>query len=406
MLYNDLPCPSENARYVFRFSNRFPVSIANRARADFDRRQLQQRLHAPVPLHDLSRQESDRKHVKAEAPTIDIELQNINDTIYYGSITVGTPGQQLNVVFDTASSATWILSKFCRSNPYCLMHRKYSNASSTTFKNKLISFAFEYSNGGLSGVWVEDNVSVGGLIVEHQTFGLATTNIGVYENVDIDGRIGLGFGNIFGAKEPNLFDNMLQQGALKNPVFSFYFNRKDSGDRSSHLTLGGTNPDLYTGDFIFVDLTAPNRWQFQGDRVQLNGGKVFFSKYGFQAAVESDNELIVGPYEDVSALNTRLGATLFFQNGYLYLYQINCDVVDTLPDVEFIVNGKRLALSRKDYVVKINGRCFSTFAGKRDPTGNREEPLWILGTPFMRSIYTQFDKGNRRIGFAQAKHKT
>ncbi|GFO20547.1 cathepsin d [Plakobranchus ocellatus] len=381
----------------------FPVNAASRSRTHFHRGQPQQRLHAPVRLRALSRQDGNRKHVRAKASTIDIELQNLNNTVYYGSINVGTPGQQLNVAFDTGSSATWIFSERCLSSPDCHMHRKYNNASSTTLKNKLVRFAFEYFTGSLSGVWVEDSISVGGLTVENQTFGLATVNDGVYENVDIDGMIGLGFLKMFGGKEPNLFDNMVGQGLLQNPVFSFYFNRKDSDDPSSRLTLGGTNPDLYTGDFTFVDLTAQNRWQFEGDWVQLNDGEVIFSKYGFQAVVESDNDMIVGPYEDVSDLNMKLGATLLSENGYLYVYEINCDSIDSLPDVEFIVDGKKLALSSKDYIVKRNGRCLSAFAGKKNSTVKRHQ-LWILGTPFMRGFYTQFDKGNGRIGFAKAKH--
>ncbi|GFO20549.1 cathepsin d [Plakobranchus ocellatus] len=283
------------------------------------------------------------------------------------------------------------------------MHRKYNDASSSTFKDKLVMFGYEYFSGGISGVWIEDNISVGGLTVEHQTLGLATINHGVYENVDIDGMIGLGFGKLYGAKEPSLFDNMLRQGALQNPVFSFYFNRIDSVDRSSHLTLGGTNPDFYTGEFTFVDLSGPNRWQFGGDRIQLNDGEFNICENGFQAFIESDKDMIVGPIEDVSVLNMKLGAKPLSHSGYFSLYEINCDSVDSLPDVEFIVNGKKLALTSEDYVVKKNGRCLSTFAGKRYSM-IKKQPLWILGTAFMRGFYTQFDKGKRQIGFAKARH--
>ncbi|GFO20535.1 LOW QUALITY PROTEIN: cathepsin d [Plakobranchus ocellatus] len=329
----------------------FPVNAASRPRTHFHR-QPQQRLHAPVRLRALSRQDGNRKLVTAQASTIDIELQNLNNTIYYGPISFGTPGQRLNVIFDTSASVIWILSKLCLTNQECRMRRTYNNMLSTTFKNKRVKFAYEYFTGSVSGIYAEDNVSVGAFSVENQTFGLAKINLGVYDNVGIDGMIGLGFHNIYGSEEPNLLDNMLRQGILQNPVFSFYLNRKNSGDRSSRLTLGGTNPDLYTGDFTFAPLSAPNQWQFKGDRIQINSGRVIFCENGFQGVVQSDKDMIAGPIEDVTDLNKRLGAKPVFDNGYLSVFEIPCDSVNSLPDVEFIVNGKKLALTSEDYVVK------------------------------------------------------
>ncbi|GFO43117.1 cathepsin e [Plakobranchus ocellatus] len=73
-----------------------------------------------------------------------------------------------------------------------------------------------------------------------------------------------------------------------------------------------------------------------------------------------------------------------------------------MPDVEFIVNGTPLTLTSEEYIIKLDNLCFSIFYGmKRFPRGT--DPYWILGTAFMRTYYTVFDKGNRRIGFAKAK---
>ncbi|GFN84842.1 cathepsin d [Plakobranchus ocellatus] len=127
--------------------------------------------------------------------------------------------------------------------------------------------------------------------------------------------------------------------------------RQDSDGPTSVLTLGGLNPEYYTGDFTYVDLTASDRWQFEIERLQLSNGDVLMSESGRQAVVDSSTSLIVGPMEEVAILNRKLGAKPL--PGQVRMFEFDCSELDSLPDIEFFENGQKLALSSKDYVSKV-----------------------------------------------------
>ncbi|GFO36819.1 cathepsin d [Plakobranchus ocellatus] len=385
----------------------FPVNRANRLRATFKSFQPRQRPYRP---HASTREVKELKPTP-EQPAVsrrDIKLTNFNNNMVYGTIAVGTPGQELNIVFDTGPGPMWILSSHGRTHLNWENHRKYNNDSSSTYRNKHKSFAMKYDFGILGGYIGQDCVAVAGLTVENQQFGEAVVvDLDMLAKTDIDGIVGLGFRNMTRGVETNLLDNMVSQGLLPAPVFSFYLSREEEEEdgHGSTLTLGGANPDFFRGNFKFANLTAPDRWQFKMDRVQLPNGADTFGESGCEAEVVSTSSAILGPYTDVYYLNTKLGAKQILAPGP-YMYEFDCSKVDWLPDVEFILNGEKLALSSKDYVIKMEKDgtivCYSAFKG-RIAYEESEEKLWTLGQVFMRGFYTYFDKGNHRIGFAKAR---
>ncbi|GFN84898.1 cathepsin e [Plakobranchus ocellatus] len=121
-----------------------------------------------------------------------------------------------------------------------------------------------------------------------------------------------------------------------------------------------------------------------------------------QAILDTGSSFIVGPREDVDELHAWLGAKPL--EGDLTLYLFERYQLEMLPDLEFIVNGQKLTMTSKDYVCKfpnsVTGKFYSGIAGKTFKEG--ESPAWVLGLNFMRTYYTQFDIGNRRVGFAKA----
>ncbi|GFO20534.1 cathepsin d [Plakobranchus ocellatus] len=345
---------------------------------------------------------------KSSVMSTNIKLKNVNNSMHYGTISIGTPGQEFNVIFDIGSSLMWIPSSHHEPNNEEI-HRQYNSDSSSTYRKNFKPFTISYNSGVVSGYFGQDRVTVAGLTVEKQMFGEAVTFDDMFEDTSIDGIVGLGFRNKSRSKKNNLLDNMVSQGLLQAPVFSLYLKRLGTdGGRESHLTLGGANPHFFRGDFIFTDLTEPDKWRFKIDRIEmLNGAYILWVSEG-EVEVRSNFAMIEGPYAEVHLINKKLGATLMDVPGMYSVYEFNCSEVDSLPDVDFFIDyGKILSLSSKDYVVKEQtfGKtiCYSAFLGRKRVTKDGEN-YWRLGQAFLRSFYTYFDKDNHRIGFAKAKH--
>lgn len=79
-------------------------------------------------MNDISSINDFQKHPKVEA-TMAVVLDNYMNTQYYGPIYVGTPGQEMTVVYDTGSDWLVIEAHICST---CL-ENTYDHMLSTTY---------------------------------------------------------------------------------------------------------------------------------------------------------------------------------------------------------------------------------------------------------------------------------
>ncbi|KAK9868596.1 hypothetical protein WJX84_006913 [Apatococcus fuscideae] len=210
----------------------------------------------------------------------DITIYNFMDAQYYGIVGLGTPAQHFKVIFDTGSSNLWVPSSQCSwLQVACDLHNKYDSSKSYDYQANGTEFAIQYGSGSLSGFFSQDTLTLGTLAVKDQTFAEATNEPGLtFVAAKFDGILGLGFPNIAIA-----------------------------GARGGELMLGGVDNTHFKGEHTWAPVTKEGYWQFAVDALTVPGAEGV-CEGGCQAIADTGTSLMVGPVDQVAAINQAIGA--------------------------------------------------------------------------------------------------
>ncbi|XP_061336920.1 aspartic proteinase-like isoform X2 [Gastrolobium bilobum] len=239
-----------------------------------------------------------------------VALKNYLDAQYYGEIAIGTPPQKFTVIFDTGSSNMWVPSAKCYFSIACLFHAKYRSGQSSTYRENGTSAAIQYGTGAISGFFSYDNVRVGDIVIKNQEFIEATREPGVtFVAAKFDGLLGLGFQEISVGNAVPVWYNMVEQGLVKDPVFSFWLNRKPEEEQGGEIVFGGVDPAHYKGEHTYVPVTRIGYWQFNMGDVLIAGKPTGYCANDCSAIADSGTSLLAGPTTVITMINQAIGAS-------------------------------------------------------------------------------------------------
>jgi cathepsin D len=189
--------------------------------------------------------------------------------VWTGTVSVGTPPVPFKIKFDTGNRAFWVPDITCET---CGYRTRYNWDASSTGELLGIDFNLGYHDGcKVDGILYTETVTIADLTITELTFGSVMHAAFRVQGLE-DGILGLGFHSVSDFKAPLVFQTLIDKNLVDSPVFAMKL--QDPG-MDSELTLGGLNPDLYTGPITYTDVVEPALlWEIFFGSLNIGGQEV------------------------------------------------------------------------------------------------------------------------------------
>lgn len=325
-----------------------------------------------------------------------VTIHDFQNAQYYGAVSVGTPAQSFEVIYDTGSSNLWVPSVSCSG---CKGHTLFDGSKSSSYVKNGTAFHIAYGSGPVDGFLSQETLHLGddaNLHLEGYQFAEITDVSGLgmaYSVGRFDGILGLGWDDISIDGIPTVLTALIKKGIIDEPVFSFYLGTANAQD--GELLIGGADEKHFTGPMKWVPVTQKGYWEISMKSLSIGGSAC--TDGATNVIVDSGTSLLAGPSAAVEKVAEKIGAM-----HILGKYFISCS--KDIGPIEFELgdDGQKFTLDPKDIMIPVAlGQCLLAILPIDVPAPRG--PLWILGDPFMRKFYTTFDYGKQRVGFAPAK---
>jgi hypothetical protein len=233
-----------------------------------------------------------------------LDLNNFANSQYYALIEIGSPPQQFKVIFDTGSSNLWVQSNDCQT-PGCLQHKGYDKQSSSSFSKHYVNgripvFTIKYGTGKITGDFVKDKVTIAGLTINDQIFGLTEEEDGfAFQNVPFEGILGLSYPTTNKQNTIPFFDKVISTNLLRNNIFSIFLSESDK----SNIEFGSINKEHMLTNFTFTEVISKSYWEFEIMDIMIGDKSTGICDYlktetgRCGVAIDSGTSLYAGPSE-------------------------------------------------------------------------------------------------------------
>ena len=133
--------------------------------------------------------------------------------------------------------------------------------------NQIPIFSIRYGTGTIRGEFVTDVVSVAGLKIDKQIFGLTFEEEGrAFDNVPFEGILGLSFPPVNPSHYIPFFDNLMINKLLDYNIFSIFLSKDNE---NSNIMFGNIEKQNMLTNFTFVDVVSKVYWEIDIEDVVI-----------------------------------------------------------------------------------------------------------------------------------------
>lgn len=319
-------------------------------------------------------------------------------TAFFGTVALGTPPQEFEVVFDTGSGNLLVPSQECDSGA-CAAKRHFWRANSSTAepvsclgnRGRINSdvVTIHFGTGMIQGHCIQDHICLGSVCDKGNFVSAFYETEQPFSQFIFDGVMGMAFKEMSQGSDFSLIERLQRGKYLRRPIFAFFLSEEDDGH--SEVTFGEVKREHMGSKLIWSNVTrSTGYWEVRIEDITLDNKPQLLCQNCY-VAVDTGTSELAGPSEIIAELEGRLRLNS------------DCSNFDSLPKLGFRISNHNLNMEPQDYVDVRGDRehCEVAFMGLDVPPP--KGPLFVFGIPFLARFYTVYDVAGGRVGFSVAR---
>ena len=323
-------------------------------------------------------------------------IYKLKSNLYHLNLSLGTPNQYFNLIFDTGSTNLWVYDKQCK---ICNYNNSFDKNNSSTFRNGTIKKEINYFSGEVKGTINSETLQFGKNKILSFKFLLINNSTIQHK---IDGIIGF---NKLINKDQNscsFIDELMDKRKITKRIFlSDIINTGKIyiGEIPNHL--------IKSERLVFGNNNLNNDWIVSFDKISFNNHsynlnisqKIINQNF----ILDSGTNALVFPSKLIDFFKNNVFKNLCNEITENNISQFQCDNKKVISNDTFLSNNLTFHFLNNSINLSLN-----YLVNKEDNTFKLvffNSTDYILGIPFIESHAILFDKDNKMITVFKNKYK-